>query len=199
MAADSSTAGNTESIVFDEVLNGNVVKFRFRMASDSAVSDFGWFIDNVTFSNIEGPVFNEVVAGDTADCDNSLPRIVVPETIEVTEGETGTIEAVASDRNGDTLSYSWVQTAGQDVELTNADTATLTFSTPSISIDATLEFEVTVSDGKGSVTAQTTVNVSNVSPPQPQPSSGGSSGGSMGWIALLLAPAVYLRRRMKRS
>ncbi|WP_353843125.1 GlyGly-CTERM sorting domain-containing protein, partial [Alteromonas sp.] len=24
-------------------------------------------------------------------------------------------------------------------------------------------------------------------------------GGSMGWIALLLAPAVYLRRRMKRS
>ena len=199
LAADFSTAGNTESIVFDEVLNGNVVKFRFRMASDSAVSDFGWFIDNVTFSNIEGPVFNEVVAGDTADCDNSLPRIVVPETIEVTEGETGTIEAVASDRNGDTLSYSWVQTAGQDVELTNADTATLTFSTPSISIDATLEFEVTVSDGKGSVTAQTTVNVSNVSPPQPQPSSGGSSGGSMGWIALLLAPAVYLRRRMKRS
>ncbi len=47
--------------------------------------------------------------------------------------------------------------------------------------------QVTASDGIETTTESVTIRVND------------KSGGSMGWIALLLAPAVYLRRRMKRS
>ncbi|BDX04741.1 M36 family metallopeptidase [Planctobacterium marinum] len=61
--------GNTETISFGQALNGQTVQFRFRISSDVTVSQFGWFIDDVTFTNIETSIFSEVVAGDSVACD----------------------------------------------------------------------------------------------------------------------------------
>lgn len=61
--------GNMETISFGQALNGQTVQFRFRISSDVTVSDFGWVIDNVTFTNIETSVYHEVVAGDSVSCD----------------------------------------------------------------------------------------------------------------------------------
>src|SRR3989441_2274838 len=78
----------------------------------------------------------------------------------VSEGSpVGLNGAASSDPDNDTLSHSWTQTAGPTVTLSNSNTATPTFTAPSVGPSgSTLTFKLTVSDGKGG-TATDTVNV----------------------------------------
>ncbi|MBF7074562.1 rhombosortase-dependent M36 family metallopeptidase [Glaciecola sp. MH2013] len=190
--------GGREVINFGTTLNGSEVRFRFRMATDSSGSDFGWFVDNVTFTNIDSPVFSEVTSGETASCDNSAPRLdPVSGTAAVDERSSLTLSASAQDRNtDDTISYSWTQTAGIGVQMTGADTATMSFTAPSVSLSSQIEFTVTASDGMASDSQTWVVTVNNLPEPPAEEASLRSSG-SMGWIALLLAPIAFLRRRKK--
>ena len=59
-----------------------------------------------------------------------------------------------SDANGDTLTYSWMQTAGTQVTLNNGDMAQANFDAPDVAPGApeTLTFQLTVSDGTASTT-----------------------------------------------
>jgi hypothetical protein len=192
--------GGLETINFGSALNGNVIKLRFRIATDSAVRDFGWFIDNVTFSNIETPVFSQVITGETMMCDNSLPRVTATESVQVDEGQPVTLTASAQDRNsGDNLTYTWTQTSGITASMNGADTASMTFTAPDVSTTAELTFQVAVSDGTDVVTANSAVTVTAIPAPAAQPQAPrSSSGGSLGWIAILLLPITMLRRRSKR-
>jgi len=56
------------------------------------------------------------------------------------------------------LSYAWTQTAGPAVILTGADTATVTFTAPTVAAQTTFAFTLTVADSLG-YTASATVNV----------------------------------------
>src|SRR3989442_6321666 len=78
----------------------------------------------------------------------------------VSEGSSvGLNGAASSDPDGDTLSHSWTQTTGPAITLSNSNTATPTFTAPSVGPSgSTLTFELTVSDGKGG-TATDTVDV----------------------------------------
>jgi hypothetical protein len=187
----ANTAGNMERINFGIALNGNVAKLRFRISSDSNTADFGWFIDQVTISNLASPVFSQVIAGDLGSCDNVLPRVAISGPSTLTESATGSLSAIATDRNADTLSYSWQQTSGPGATLTNVDQMNMSFTPPSISANTELTFSVTVHDGTASVSTSQTVSIANEAVPRK------SSGGSMGWLALLLVPLACLRRRQK--
>jgi hypothetical protein len=71
------------------------------------------------------------------------------------------LHATANDLDGDTLTYSWTQTAGLAVTYVGGTTsANLTFTVPVMSnlTEAGLTFQVTVNDGKGGVVSDT-VNV----------------------------------------
>jgi hypothetical protein len=62
-------------------------------------------------------------------------------------------------QSGENLQYEWTQTDGPLVELINADSATPQFVAPELPGDATLTFQVTVTDGKMSGTDIVTVLV----------------------------------------
>ncbi|MCL1067467.1 rhombosortase-dependent M36 family metallopeptidase [Shewanella olleyana] len=195
-----------ETINFGEALNGNQVQFRFRIATDSAfVPDpefgfsAGWYIDDITFTNTQTSIFSDVVAGDTYVCENRLPSVtVMASAAEVNEGEEVTFTATAIDANADnTLTYMWEQTSGTTATLTTTDAAELSFTAPLVASGSeTLEFTLTVNDGVADVVTSTSVMVNDIpadtAAETPKKS---SSGGSMGWLSLLLLPIAALRRR----
>jgi hypothetical protein len=192
---DVGAFGGMERIDFGTALNGNEVQLRFRVGSDSSASDIGWFIDNVTFSNILSPVFSDLVAGDTFACDNRAPDLVAVSALEqeVNEGVAMTLVVEASDANSDALTFVWTQVSGTSVELTGADSATVSFTAPLITEDSEdLIFTATVSDGIDASTQSFTVTVNDVAEPVEEKK---SSGGSTGLFALLLLPLALLRRR----
>ena len=68
----------------------------------------------------------------------------------------------SSDPNGGTLTYAWVQSGGTPVTLTGANTATPTFTAPTLapgSPNSVLSFALTVNNGVNSASALTTVTV----------------------------------------
>ena len=197
----STTFGRTETVNFGAALNGNEVKFRFRAVSDSNSNESGWYIDNVQFKNITAPVFHSVVSGDAVACDNRAPLLssAKASVAEVNEAGTFTLTAAATDRDtADKLSYSWTQLSGTAATLANATTATATVTAPSIASGSeNLVFEVSVSDGTAATKSTVTVKVNDVPAPVVVTPEKKSSGGSLGWFTLLLAPLALLRRRSK--
>lgn len=195
--------GAMERINFGTAHNGKKVQLRFRVVSDTNTADFGWWIDNVTVNNITSPIYTSTVAGDSFACDNAAPILTISEGATINEGTSGQLSVAVTDRNAsDTLTYKWTQVSGPSVSISDADKASASFSTSSISFDAAkvnaeLVFQVEVSDGSVTTTAQTSfvVNKQATAAPAPLPTSSG--GGSMGLFAMLLLPFAMLRRRRK--
>ena len=66
----------------------------------------------------------------------------------------------SSDPDGDTLTYSWTQTAGPVVIITNPNSVLPTFTSPSVVSNTVLTFKLVVSDGIA--TSQSTVNITDI-------------------------------------
>ncbi len=193
-------AGNIETINFGSALNGQTVRLRFRIVSDGGVADFGWNIDNVTFTNISSPVFSNLVAGDAFACDNSAPKLTLSDSeITLNEGTSGSVSVSLTDRNAaDVHTYSWTQTEGPVATLEGADTASLSFTPADVTSATSLAFQVAVNDGSTSVTSTVNVTVNDVPAPTPPPAANSGGGGSMPWYSVLLLPLVWLRRRLNK-
>lgn len=92
---------------------------------------------------------------------NAAPTVTAtaPETAE--NGDTVVLNASsAADADGDALTYSWVQTAGPELELSGADTAQASFTAPLFEEEDTdFGFTVTVSDGLASATSDVVMTV----------------------------------------
>ena len=122
---------------------------------------------------------------------NSAPNSVAGASQTVAGGQPVTLDGSASnDPDGDSLTYAWSQTLGPTVTLSNADTATASFTTPSVRSDVLLQFQLAVIDPNGMVDNSTaTVTVASAS-------SGGSGGvGSVELWALLGLAALFLFNR----
>jgi len=203
-ATFSGSNNGMETINFGESLNGNQVEFRFRLATDSAFVpepddygfDAGWYIDDITFTNIQTSIFSDIVAGDSFACDNRLPVVTTSGDQSVKEGTSVSLSVAATDANSDTLIYSWAQVSGTSVTLTGSDLASVSFTAPDVSASGDeLVFEATVSDGIDDVVNTITVKVTDVATQTTQPTTKSSGGGSTTWLTLLLLPLTLLRRR----
>jgi hypothetical protein len=69
------------------------------------------------------------------------------------------------DPNGETITFSWVQTDGPAVSLLDTHTATPSFSAPMVGAVTPLKFQLTVRDNIVSATDSVTVNVEHVNHP----------------------------------
>ncbi len=78
----------------------------------------------------------------------------------VDEGTVVTLDGTGSnDPEGTALVYSWVQTSGTPVQLSDASSPTPTFTTPEGLANSDITFELHVTDGDDTTTAQVTITV----------------------------------------
>ena len=123
---------------------------------------------------------------------NTTPTVTL-EGVSVQEGSTATLSATAADVDGDSLTYTWTQTSGNAVEFTQ-DAGSISFTAPAGA--GSYGFSVMVSDQRVEAEAAATVTVTAIPAPVEPPKKKKSSG-SLGWLALVLAPMAILRRRRK--
>ncbi len=84
----------------------------------------------------------------TINADDDAPAANAGANQTVSELDTVTLDATGSnDPEGQALTYTWTQTAGPLVTLSNANASSPTFTPPDIPTDTTLTFQVQVSDG----------------------------------------------------
>ena len=103
----------------------------------------------------------------TVEADNDAPTLGVSAAHTVAAGETVTLSGLATDPEGQTVTWLWSQTgATPAVTLHNAKTATASFTAPAnLAADATLTFMLTVSDGVNTATATVQVIVRKTAAP----------------------------------
>ena len=104
----------------------------------------------------------------TINADNDAPSANAGVDQTVTEGAVVTLTGLAStDPEGQSLTYTWVQTSGPAVTLSNANAAQPTFTAPEGLTNTTVEFSLTVSDGTNTSSVDTvaiTINADNDAP-----------------------------------
>ena len=103
---------------------------------------------------------------------NSPPSVDAGEPVAVSEGAQVTLNATASDQDGDQLTYSWNHDSALDISLANADSLSPTFTAPQVSANTTVAFTLTADDGTDTHSDTVTVTILNV------PVVGTSNGGS---------------------
>lgn len=94
---------------------------------------------------------------------NSAPTVTAGADQAVIEGVTVTLTATVSDADGDTVTVSWAQTAGDTVTLSDTSALSPTFVAPAVNADTVLTFSVTASDGQESATDEVSISVDDVS------------------------------------
>lgn len=89
---------------------------------------------------------------------NAVPVANAGADLSVNEQTTVTLAGTGTDSDGSIVAYLWAQTSGESVMLSDAATASATFTAPALTQTATLVFSLTVTDNEGA-TSSDSVNV----------------------------------------
>ncbi len=93
---------------------------------------------------------------------NNAPEVEAGDNSNVNERSEVTINATASDADGDDLTVSWKQLSGIEISLSNDDTLSPSFTAPEVTELETLVFELSVTDGIDTETDTVEVSVNHV-------------------------------------
>jgi MYXO-CTERM domain-containing protein len=151
---------DTETLSFGTALAGQNVRLRFRVGTDQGTGLYGWDIDSVAFAGISNTPFTAIVADD-ATCAftvNAGPDQTVESGAAVTLTGTTSMEPT---------SIAWTLVSGPAVTLTGADTATATFTAPTVTETTVLVFKLTASNGTDELSDEVQVTVNPITTPPP--------------------------------
>lgn len=158
--SDITIASGLASAVFTQIDPGATVTV------NNLVGSLDFQVNGSQFGGNYGSTVTYTFDGTTQEAStsavgNQSPTAEAGADQTVSEGELVTLTASGSnDADGDTLTYSWVQTSGPSVVLTGANTANPTFTAPEGLSNTNATFELTVSDGKSSdVTDSVTIAI----------------------------------------
>ena len=133
-------------------------------------------------------------SGGTGGTGNRAPDAKAGANQSVDEQTTVTLDGSAStDPDGDTLGYSWTQTAGVTVTLTDASSVQAGFDSPDVGIGSStsLTFQLRVTDGNGGVnTSSVDVTVNGVSNTDPVVNAGNDQAAAEGSTVSLTGTAT---------
>ncbi|MBZ6072164.1 glycosyl hydrolase family 18 protein [Aeromonas schubertii] len=116
-----------------------------RVVLDGVSSDIN-LVFELTVTDDQGlKASDQVVVTNKAPQPNLPPVVTVPASASVESGKQVTIQASASDPNGDVLTYQWTVPAG--LTATGQTGATLVVTGPSVTADTPYDLTLTVSDG----------------------------------------------------
>lgn len=143
----SAVHGSMAEVVVDVgALAGNGRLFRWRLVTDALIPDFGWWVDDVTFSGLATSCNEPPVANDDA----ATTQETRPVTIAVLANDT--------DADGDALTLTGVTQPANGTATANAD-GTVTYA-PATNFSGTDTFTYSISDGHGgTATGNVTVTV----------------------------------------
>ncbi|MEC7987670.1 MAG: M36 family metallopeptidase [Myxococcota bacterium] len=138
---------DTVNLNFGSRFAGETLRLRYRIGTDVAVGDIGWFIDNVWFYGIDNTPF-DAFKEDTAECntlwaDAGADRLVNGGGLVMLNG-TG-----SQAPQGETISYAWEQLDGVPVFLSPKTASKSFFLAPRIDRTETMRFQLTVTDAQG--------------------------------------------------
>ncbi|RPI29577.1 MAG: hypothetical protein EHM61_01085 [Acidobacteria bacterium] len=115
----------------------------------SSGATYYYAVTAVNTSNLESPKSNVVQAVVQSSTTNSAPVANAGPDLSVASGVSVNLRGSGTDANGDPLTFAWTQTSGASVTLSGANTATASFTSPTVTANTTLSFRLTVRDGKG--------------------------------------------------
>ena len=93
---------------------------------------------------------------------NNPPSVDAGEPVAVSEGAQVTLNATASDQDGDQLTYSWNHDSALGISLANAASLSPTFTAPQVSANTTVAFTLTADDGTDTHSDTVTVTILDV-------------------------------------
>lgn len=150
-------------VKFGRAFAGENVRLRFRVGSDQAAAAVGWGIDNIGVAGVTNKPFTTTVA-DQGLCLNQPPVANAGLARRVEERSVVSLDGSGSrDMEGAPLLFVWRQVSGPAVTLTDATTATPSFTAPEVAVDTELTFSLVVNDGnKDSAAVTLTLVIANV-------------------------------------
>ncbi len=206
--ASSSSDADGDDLTFSWVQTGGT---DVTLSSDSAAAPTFTAPDisateTLTFTVTVSDVFGD---SDEASVSVTVNNVNQPPVASATassssvrEGSSVNLSATnSSDPDNDSLTYAWSQTAGPNVNISGANTASASFVAPQVSSVTSLTFEVNVTDTAGAVSTAS-VSVSVTDTPTTTPPSGGSGssgGGSAGFGLVGLLLMILLGRTYSNS
>ena len=211
------SGSSVEMVVTATDAEGDTLNYAWLQKSGVEVELSGGTTDKASFT---APRVNDDTAL-TFDVMVNDPHSLVTDTVTITikannapviedindqsqdENKSVTLSASATDAENDEITYRWEQTSGTTVSLSNGNTATASFTAPSVTADETLSFTVYASDGMAETSTTANVTVKNVASTNTgggtnnnsSGDSGGSGGGSMSWLIAALSLLIFARRR----
>jgi uncharacterized protein (TIGR03382 family) len=124
---------------------GQMVRLRFRIASDEGSAQKGWEFDDLAFTGLSRAPFSTVV-GDPTWCSNKPPKVDPLTPITADERSPVDLNVPIVDPDGEMVTFQWSQVDGTPVVLTDGK-----FTAPEVVKDTMLTFALYVYDAKAEV------------------------------------------------